>query len=448
MKNTLKTNGKSLKLTTLGFTLIELLAVIVILAIIALIATPIVLNIISETKESAQLRSAEFYLDAVENSIALSMLKNIKITDRDYNIMSDGNICLETYDSSNDECIGVDNRINHKDDILKVEVSGEVPKKGSTITLQKGKITEIKLTYDDNIKPIVKKDGKLEYDEPYKLLYKIGEEVTFDPGDGVKTWNVIGENNNTVTLMLTQNLGDTVDWHDNSSARDNNYGPKNALEHLNSLTTGWSNVDPIASYSYTNNLDGTSKPYGYQKIEINNGVTTITHKDGTLTTLDDTNKAKARLLTKEEIVEISSKMKENLTEENLKAYIIKNLSEINTVLETSLKTVDDVIESIINSEDVPWLQNDSKKFKLYFTASIINDELEIDKEYNMALPDSMIQNLNEFTHSSYWILSSAEEGDAFDVTYYGLLCSTRVDEGEYGVGVRPVITILKSKLSK
>jgi type IV pilus assembly protein PilA len=48
-----------------GFTLIELLAVIVILAIIALIATPIVLNIINDTKESAALRSADFYLDGV-----------------------------------------------------------------------------------------------------------------------------------------------------------------------------------------------------------------------------------------------------------------------------------------------------------------------------------------------------------------------------------------------
>ena len=39
-----------------GFTLIELLAVIVILAIIALIATPIVLNIIADSKENSQLR--------------------------------------------------------------------------------------------------------------------------------------------------------------------------------------------------------------------------------------------------------------------------------------------------------------------------------------------------------------------------------------------------------
>ena len=59
-----------------GFTLIELLAVIVILAIIALIATPIVLNIINDTKKSALLRSADFYIDAVENEI---MLENMKL---------------------------------------------------------------------------------------------------------------------------------------------------------------------------------------------------------------------------------------------------------------------------------------------------------------------------------------------------------------------------------
>ena len=54
-----------------AFTLIELLAVIVILAIIALIATPIVLNIINDTKQSAILRSADFYIDALENEIML-----------------------------------------------------------------------------------------------------------------------------------------------------------------------------------------------------------------------------------------------------------------------------------------------------------------------------------------------------------------------------------------
>ena len=49
-----------------GFTLIELLAVIVILAIIALIATPIILGIINDARDSAKERSAELVVQSVE----------------------------------------------------------------------------------------------------------------------------------------------------------------------------------------------------------------------------------------------------------------------------------------------------------------------------------------------------------------------------------------------
>ena len=53
-----------------GFTLIELLAVIVILAIIALIATPIILGIINDAKEDSNKRSVENYAHAVELAVA------------------------------------------------------------------------------------------------------------------------------------------------------------------------------------------------------------------------------------------------------------------------------------------------------------------------------------------------------------------------------------------
>ena len=49
-----------------GFTLIELLAVIVILAIIALIATPIILNMITKARKNAARSSALGYIDAIE----------------------------------------------------------------------------------------------------------------------------------------------------------------------------------------------------------------------------------------------------------------------------------------------------------------------------------------------------------------------------------------------
>lgn len=59
-----------------AFTLMELLAVIVILAIIALIATPIVLNIINDSKNSADKRSIELYGSAIKNAIANYSLNN------------------------------------------------------------------------------------------------------------------------------------------------------------------------------------------------------------------------------------------------------------------------------------------------------------------------------------------------------------------------------------
>lgn len=58
-----------------GFTLIELLAVIVILAIIALIATPIILNLINQARKGAFKRSAEGVLKSAKLTYSASLLK-------------------------------------------------------------------------------------------------------------------------------------------------------------------------------------------------------------------------------------------------------------------------------------------------------------------------------------------------------------------------------------
>ena len=52
-----------------GFTLIELIAVLVILAIIAIIVTPLVLNVIRKSKDSANKRSVDAYGKAMEIAI-------------------------------------------------------------------------------------------------------------------------------------------------------------------------------------------------------------------------------------------------------------------------------------------------------------------------------------------------------------------------------------------
>lgn len=58
-----------------GFTLIELLAVIVILAIIALIATPVILGIINDTRDQAKERTAEMVYTGVQYAYTASLYK-------------------------------------------------------------------------------------------------------------------------------------------------------------------------------------------------------------------------------------------------------------------------------------------------------------------------------------------------------------------------------------
>ena len=110
-----------------GFTLIELLAVIVILAIIALIATPIVLNIIKDAKESSTLRSADFYIDALENEI---MLENTK---------QGGSFNPNVCEINKGKVLCDEKEINLK-------VNGEIPTSGS-ITFEEGKVIKVDLTY-------------------------------------------------------------------------------------------------------------------------------------------------------------------------------------------------------------------------------------------------------------------------------------------------------------
>lgn len=71
-----------------GFTLIELLAVIVILAIIALIATPIIINIINESRIEGRKRSAE----AVAHAFETQYLSVVVLSESSY---EDSSITIE-----------------------------------------------------------------------------------------------------------------------------------------------------------------------------------------------------------------------------------------------------------------------------------------------------------------------------------------------------------------
>ena len=130
----------------MGFTLIELLAVIVILAMIALIATPIVLDIIKSSKKSAVEESAKNIVSAAETYYASKLLYNEKISTIDLSsdslkydgekatkgnltIDSDGNISGKMYISG--YCIEIKNNsiINNQnitEDECEIKIGGGI----------------------------------------------------------------------------------------------------------------------------------------------------------------------------------------------------------------------------------------------------------------------------------------------------------------------------------
>ena len=113
-----------------GFTLIELLAVIVILAIIALIATPIVLNIIDDVRTNADVVSRDTYINEVERALVIKSdghdFSNsvCNVIEKDTDTLSVGDLM----------CDGVP---------IDVNIKGTMPTKG-TIIFVNGKAAIIK----------------------------------------------------------------------------------------------------------------------------------------------------------------------------------------------------------------------------------------------------------------------------------------------------------------
>ncbi len=108
-----------------GFTLIELLAVIVILAIIALIATPIVMNVIENSRKGAAERSVE----NLEHSAEIYY----------YNKKLDGGFPGITFTCKNGSCSSNDETL---------EISGKTPEVGSVIINKDGTITLSSIVID------------------------------------------------------------------------------------------------------------------------------------------------------------------------------------------------------------------------------------------------------------------------------------------------------------
>jgi len=296
-----------------GFTLIELLAVIVVLAIIALIATPIVMNVIKNAQKGATERSAERYVDAVETAIATDRLENGLVADGVYTVDADGNLVLG-------------------DKTLTVEVNGERPTAGSKVAIENGQVvpTGTSMTIGDYTVTINDKgsatataagdvvalctaaapstqnvpkysNSKWTITTPTVGVqatsadpYALGAVYSCELGDGVsRTFYVLGEDGDNVKLILNENLGGTVAWCDQNGDNpyDNVCAADGANAYLASQTSEWTKIsqsqitlpdaqdiaDAMGDSEWNDendtetygpdwmrtNLDGDNGPYGY-----------------------------------------------------------------------------------------------------------------------------------------------------------------------------------------
>ena len=234
-----------------GFTLIELLAVIVVLAIIALIATPIVMNTIKNAKKGAAERSADNYIDAVETAVATKRL--------------DGDILEGTYtinDKGNLEGNGLT-------EPLVIEMNGNKPS-GGTITIKDGQVTtDSKMTvrgYDVIYNPTNKKYEATEKEiSSTEVLCKAetattignmpsgsfnyGDEYICNLGDKDDSKNltffVLDKTDTEVSLIMNKNLGNTVKWSDDGSNHlddDESKQATTAKKELSSSTVNWTRL--------------------------------------------------------------------------------------------------------------------------------------------------------------------------------------------------------------
>ena len=214
-----------------GFTLIELLAVIVVLAVIALIATPIMIGIIGDAKKGAAKDSMYGYVKAVELSETRKIITIENVMTGTYTTQ-DGNL----YQASTK--------------VLDVNFKGTKPEDGGTVTVTNGQVTSAELTFDgikvsyNGTEAIIVESGgptptptptptPAPTPTPTPQVYTDGTAIYYNPVTGkkcndYKAENSLNENkvgcmkwyafntietSNTVNLILDHNTTYAVKWN-------------------------------------------------------------------------------------------------------------------------------------------------------------------------------------------------------------------------------------------
>ena len=246
-----------------GFTLVELLAVIVILALIALIATPIILNVINDAKKQAAKDSAYGYMDAVEKYIVSSELEDKSIQDGTYRV----------------------EELNKK-----ISVKGSTPDNGN-IEIKNSSVK----SYDIGIDGYAVSNGEVKKVSTTKS-FKNGTAVYYNPvsrekctgyteansttgkNSGCMKWYVFNdkEGNATVNVILDHNTTARVAWN----STGNNSEMKEVADALKKDTRTWKNTarlitaNEIAKITEKTGFDASKKNQDWFCLDTNQPDTT------------------------------------------------------------------------------------------------------------------------------------------------------------------------------
>ena len=385
-----------------GFTLIELLAVIVILAIIALIATPIVLDIIDDSKESSIKRSIELYGNAVEQAVASSQIKGSDVPSGQYKTtdgktLTNGNTTIKVdYKGSKVVC-----------DVY-ITTDGEVSLKNCIVN---DKRTEY--TY-----------GKEEDVEIVDKVYTNGEVVYFDVGTGKACDNYTETQSNTgvnsgcmkfyafnddggdkVNLLLDHNTTASVVWNSSGS---NASGPNEVLTQLKIDTDAWQGTEIPSNYTMDQSSQSSKAKY----------------------TIDYSN-YKARIITANEIAKITGNTSFNEETSNDNHYFF----------DTNTSTPS--LTCYYNDDDYVGNATECKYGWLYDRAS-----------ENCTIYGCL--NNSDVLTNGYWTVTSSATGYSAWIVKYGLgnadsagvlISAPYLTDVNNTYGLRPVIEVLKSKLN-
>jgi prepilin-type N-terminal cleavage/methylation domain-containing protein len=224
-----------------GFTLIELLAVIIILAVIALIATPIALNVINNAKKQANKDSAYGLLDAAKLYYSESILDSNQISKLDGNTNLINDISVSGKKPTNGEVyINETGEValyvvydvscytkSFTDNDLKETTDSEECSKITSSDYNKGYTDGYQVGYKDGSSITVKDESLITYGVRRKLNTvstsweriedsvglqanaQIGAEEVLNDFDNVYPWSdIISYNYDTTTNQITAYYGD------------------------------------------------------------------------------------------------------------------------------------------------------------------------------------------------------------------------------------------------